>query len=887
MTMIAQLKGIIETGTIDEMIDFLKGLQEQDKKTLAPELKNLNAYYSEMVDLTTMEVPTARWQVGRSYGYRARGDQGAMLSIASFVCLDKKGFEKTIYPVGVLTKEKLDLILPWYVPTWFRQLLEEINTGKNYRISYDVMMQLQAAGHFIPSAALIANHFPTYISTASQADMLTYPDTLDKHVWYLFEYPSNINYTGPNFKDFIQAFAAEGRLDRMRLLRESLLAANRNFNKVLVGWFMELFSSFKPTTAELKILEPVLMMVLDAKHSMAVSLALSQLKQLKELDDTSFIAHLPQVILSGTKGILTTVLQLSETICKQYENARQPLCVQLCHIFLNKDEGLQQKAAKLITTYGFPATEELQQQLQQYADTMLTGVRQLLLTDAVSIQLAEDEQAETLPLIGEHNLIPGINTVDELVYFASQALENNAPYHAELLPAVLINLQHLITDEVLVQLKPAMKRAEKLRDRPTNNMGLIDVYLTRFMLSYFKQEPKGPNLEITDNYVFPFFFLMQHTLEKLAAKDALPLLSTPTHTPGWIDPAVLVQRLAQYKEKAPCELDLQIAISRCALEDTTTAIALAKQLLTGEHLELLLFLFGAAVDSKKGNAWVQAALRKGIILPETNLPVEYMNGEFAWKTEVESYLAYGPYNRETRDYERVPATRTTIMIDLPEVGPLDAAAPLLQDYLVNRAKYFHYSAPDVPRILSLTPANPSLALANIIQRCMPLSGMYEVTETTTITAAITCLKEQTLPYTDMAQVFIATCMLHADKTIRAFAAECWIAGVTYNRLTSEAIGRIIGVHQSKEWAPLKRLTDLITDHLLQISKQHNEGLEVLMTSCLEQLPDAPVKHLKKLLEIFAEVLVVNGHTVTQPVLQERLKVWEAAPGYKKLVAKMM
>ena len=46
----------------------------------------------------------------------------------------------------------------------------------------------------------------------------------------------------------------------------------------------------------------------------------------------------------------------------------------------------------------------------------------------------------------------------------------------------------------------------------------------------------------------------------------MPLLSTPTHQCGYLDPVVLVRRLARYQQKnvAPENYDVQLAISRVA-----------------------------------------------------------------------------------------------------------------------------------------------------------------------------------------------------------------------------------------------------------------------------------------------------------------------------------
>ena len=57
-------------------------------------------------------------------------------------------------------------------------------------------------------------------------------------------------------------------------------------------------------------------------------------------------------------------------------------------------------------------------------------------------------------------------------------------------------------------------------------------------------------------------------------KPRLPLLSTPTHIPMFIDPAILIQRLKQYQQAdvEPNSQDMQIALSRTVLDETTAQL---------------------------------------------------------------------------------------------------------------------------------------------------------------------------------------------------------------------------------------------------------------------------------------------------------------------------
>jgi hypothetical protein len=67
---------------------------------------------------------------------------------------------------------------------------------------------------------------------------------------------------------------------------------------------------------------------------------------------------------------------------------------------------------------------------------------------------------------------------------------------------------------------------------------------------------------------------------------------------------------------------------------------------------------------------------------------------------------------------------------------------------------------------------------------------------------------------------------------------------------------VIGTHEKLEWAPVKRFTDLIQHQMLSVSKNHNNALEELISNILLQM-DKPVTNLKKLLEVYHEVLAFN------------------------------
>ena len=152
--------------------------------------------------------------------------------------------------------------------------------------------------------------------------------------------------------------------------------------------------------------------------------------------------------------------------------------------------------------------------------------------------------------------------------------------------------------------------------------------------------------------------------------------------------------------------------------------------------------------------------------------------------------------------------------------------------------------------------------------------LNEVREAGITQAAIEALHQLRHTWHEVSYLLEATCMLVADKTSRSYAAEIWI----------ERVGSILGSHQHTGWGPLKRLTDLIQQQMINVSPLHNRELEKLIVAMLAGLPEKPVKDLKKLLEIYAELLSINHSKAEDEHVLHLLDAWKGVANLKKAVA---
>lgn len=191
---------------------------------------------------------------------------------------------------------------------------------------------------------------------------------------------------------------------------------------------------------------------------------------------------------------------------------------------------------------------------------------------------------------------------------------------------------------------------------------------------------------------------------------------------------------------------------------------------------------------------------------------------------------------------------------------------------------------DLPRLAWLTPNMPEPLLVWCIRSAIYDPMLNEVREIGITKATIEALHQLRHTWHEASYILEASCMLVADKTSRSYAAEIWIDRVGKGCIDSKRIGKILGSHQHTGWGPLKRLTGLIQQQMMNVSPLHNRELENLIVAMLAGLPEKPIKDLKKLLEIYAELLSINHSKAKDEQVLHLLDVWKGGANLKKAVA---
>ncbi|HEB1291766.1 TPA: DUF6493 family protein [Escherichia albertii] len=882
-----QYSNIIEYGNSEQLIVLLKGLSEKSRKDLAPlikkDIKRLTGY---------KEISRGRWRIiGSEIQFR-------MLGVAILCCYNKKDCNN-IKSIVFRNNHYLDAALELFSPDWFTDYINIFADKDGCPFNYEQISDWVAAGYLTNvSPMLIAK------SIIHSITLQKHSFTLDVHLWEIFNYPCNISWTDrwdraqekPDDADeqkwiyYFKKFSKDKRIDRMRVLKESLLAVNRGFNKDQTNWYMALFTALEPTENECLHLQRELFSVFHCSHNKPIATILNIIKSLilnPGFDNDEFINHLPLLFSSIIKGTVNSTLILADKLASQYPDKRTIICYHLTGVFINKNPGLQDKTAKIIAKYGDPADAELSVLLDSYTNSLLTGAREVL-TDFLDAKpmVADDalQLHSVMPLIRNDNRILEIKTWDDFVFLAGRACLNLESYHFDLFPAALLRFAPQINKDNISQLEPAFGLAVKTLQSGSVSVGAFDKILATFILEFagdLLRELPNKNISIKYNQYLaiinnenknlklnwgfhewqkstkakfqPWIDILINVLHSLQKTEPLPLLSTPTHLPCFIDPYTLVQRLKKYQAatQVPDNFDFQLAIQRCVTPENEINLAGLSQ---NDTALLNYFFYGdvkslkcvenddltlSAIITRNASHYDLASFEYGLILlNKNNLPAKIISNDFPWCFETKIQTA--PYLKEEFSYKQ-------LSVDIPRNWQQENTSLF---YAFSFMKASADLATDKHRLLFSFPVAHDLFLVQFIA----YHFKTEYNESRDIIHLLQAMLELPLPLTPMGHLLTAFCMLHADKTVRVLAGELWIDKLRYPQgVNSTHIGDILGRLEKENWAPLKRFTDLAMQSLINISSRHNQSLLEMVTAMDSHLNTVKITNYKKLNELQLEL----------------------------------
>lgn len=547
------------------------------------------------------------------------------------------------------------------------------------------------------------------------ADLQADPELLGRDVWLLFDYATNVNYDStyigayPNgvsigWKPLLTKLTDAGALNRNELLTRSLLALRRDFKRPLLGWFKDVFLELKPTPAERLARQSELVELLAHPLPVVVNFAIEQLKDLWEAPDFELGPLLQyadglmtrQDLKTGLKSLLAAF----EKLVKRHPT-QAPALVRLATAALpHADASVQDRAARLLAAVlaaktpllSAAETEDAVVNLSAYADLLAPAARTRLTPWLTQAANSPDDSTETTaryaplthfaPELTPAAALAPVADWHELLFLTGPVLAADDPAAVDRWVDGLLRLRSQLPADYAVQLRPYIKQimswqgyghAQNLDDwatRPphfqsTGRPGPYDLLAALVVgLATGFEQPQVSRINLCPNEYHaadPLLYLEQR---RLAAAEArlhpgavpLPLMSTATHTPHWVAPTALVDRLLTYQaaNETPDAADMAVALARCAwshAEDAQQACARLPELHAADLRELL--------------AWLLAPAEKDALLPDATPEA------CAAAPDAPSEQPENIYNQKTK-LRTVPLLPTCVPV--PASAPVNAAA---------------------------------------------------------------------------------------------------------------------------------------------------------------------------------------------------------------------
>lgn len=584
-----------------------------------------------------------------------------------------------------------------------------------------------------------------------------------------------------------------------------------------------------------------------------------------------------------------------------------------------------QNAQTTIATFNAQSTENAQSinKTNNTETAYIEAVNTETTTTAADF-LSEEPSTETIRICREDNRIPFPDNKEDFLFQLSRLFDMEESWETDTTIAAIIAFHPQLDEEDFSRMEPIFQRAANI---VASSWMPYEDLLATFLLEYqrlwaqadttpqgflrnmftrLEEKLKGidSNRGAYDERAFkrladwkpgysnatcfiPFKKLWIDVICRIKGGNTLPLLSAPTHTPAYIQATELIQRLAAYQKAGtkPNAWDFQLAIARCAMEDKEEAIATARQLLKDEYLHLFLFLLDEDTQPEPPYnhqpAWITAGLVKS---PETEfkafksfscntLSHNYLSGDYGWEEPKPKENAY-----ETDKHLQLEFYKWHEYAERN-------SHQLWQEHLIINSKYNMDDSRYMEPLLCCFPNRPEPLIAQIIT-CYMSFGTPQEDSKRSIAHALRMLLSFHCPLREMSLLLLGGSLLFADKTVRSYAAELWVEGLTAGRINNRRVGEILARLVCMELAPLKRFTTQVYESMYKRSNFHNRQLEELLTVFICGLPDKPVTGLKQLLELHLELLTNNHSKVTDEQLRQRLQEWTANSNLKKVITSL-
>ena len=440
--------------------------------------------------------------------------------------------------------------------------------------------------------------------------------------------PAYINYAISSNLEWKKIFAKlckEGYFPDRNFITKFIEVLLNPWKKNVLDMYCRWIEGLTPTEEELLPSQHTLFALLTLDKSSLINFAMKCIAQISSHPAFDFQAFADNFVLCFTVQKIAKSQLIGVEILEKYYQKQAPTNPdyreQLAVLFTVPDAQLQEKVASLLTTYF--NQEGLPEVIAPYRDYLKGKAQDLLATLSPldsSTPSASSENTQTA--CAARTLTPILYplTPNESLFLLGDCLREPAAHTIDVFLEGLITLQDNFPSDWAKSLSPYIKQLTKRvgKEIPTDMilLGVLRALIDKRPLAldpkcnYTWEELTQKRKKLsekdfeayTQDYylgnareVLPFLFRKgQMVIDFILQHCHLPLLSTPTHLPFYIEAEVLVDKLLQYEAQdvQPDIDDLIVACNRLLFTEISATVKEKTKQLKGAYAPAIQYYLG-------------------------------------------------------------------------------------------------------------------------------------------------------------------------------------------------------------------------------------------------------------------------------------------------------
>jgi hypothetical protein len=539
--------------------------------------------------------------------------------------------------------ESLGDILEGVRPDWLPQAAEtiiDVNVGcwpLARRLVRDKLAERPTSPNYV--LGMFSWQFHDGEKHPTLADrLLSDPGLLENEIWGLFEVEGGGENSlaahdkycreGMSWEKALCSLSSAKKLPRQRLLDASLSALERDFAAFRAGWFSRFHEALSPTPDERRARKDAYLRLLASPIPATASFALEALVTLDRgspLGAADLLPHAPAILGAKSKGAVKTVLRLLGSVAEREPKSARDVVHAAVHALGHEAADVQKAALDLVERHRDVFDAELAARIEGKSQLVAATLKKRLagLVGAAPSKPAQAAPPKASPPVPAERVGPldpsralePVRSLDDLLERLGHVLEDDGdPAEVDL---VLDGVSRFCAErpaDFERKTGPLKKRAASFRQRAQWQRPLSYV-LGGVTTAWLAGEPLE-KIEAARGVTFLEVFMerAREVSTRAIARQPRPLLSTPTHRGGFVDPEVLAERIAALTE-APGLHDAAIALLRLPPRAQVTGAKKPARGRAPSGLEIAAaFAYALGADVAVGDTapiWVAAARARG------------------------------------------------------------------------------------------------------------------------------------------------------------------------------------------------------------------------------------------------------------------------------------